>query len=304
MSRAARPTRQTASKPTPLRRSAPGARVLRRLAAFTLVAVTVAVGWLWLRDSPLAGVRHVEVTGLSSSQRAAVEDSLRRAARDMTTLHVREDALRTAVAPYESVEEVTADGDFPHTLRIHVRERRMVAVVEVGGAQTAVSDDGRLLHGVEPPRALPHLDGGKLVASDRLDDGSALGAVAVLAKAPPDLHPRVERARRSDRGLVLEMRAGPDLIFGDRSRVRAKWAAAARVLAEPSAVGAVYLDLRLPERVAAGGVAPTPEPTPEATPALPETTPAPTPAPAPAVPAPGAPASAAPGAATAAPTVP
>ena len=265
------------------------------------MAVTVAVGWLWVRDAPLARIERVEVTGLASSQRAAVEDALRRAARDMTTLHVREEALRTAVAPYESVETVTAEGDFPHTLRIHVRERRMVAVVAVGGAETAVSDDGRLLHGVEPPATLPQLDGGKVVASDRLDDGAALGAVAVLAKAPPDLHPRVERARRGDRGLVLEMRAGPDLIFGDRTRVRAKWAAAARVLAEPTAVGAVYLDLRLPERVAAGGVAPTPEPTPEPTPALPETTPVPTATPAPVA---QAPAPASPDAGTAAPSLP
>ncbi|CAA9462145.1 MAG: hypothetical protein AVDCRST_MAG38-206 [uncultured Solirubrobacteraceae bacterium] len=293
MTRAASRTRPPAA-PASARRRAPGARALRRLAAVVLAAVTVSVGWLWLRDAPLTEVERVEVTGLSSSQRAAVEDALRRAARDMTTLHVREDALRTAVAPYESVQDVAADGDFPHTLRIRVRERRMVAVVEVGGAETAVSADGRLLHGVEPPKTLPQLDGGKVVASDRLDDGSALGAVAVLAKAPPDLHPRVERARRGDRGLVLEMRAGPDLIFGDRSRVQAKWAAAARVLAEPSAVGAVYLDLRLPERVAAGGVAPTPEPTAEPTPALPETTPVPTPTVAPVVPAPEAPAPAAP----------
>ena len=263
---------------------------VRRFSVIALAAVTAVVGWLWLRDAPLTRVERVEVTGLSSSQRTAVHDALRRAALDMTTLHVREDALRTAVAPYESVESVTADGDFPHTLRIRVRERRMVAVVAVGGAQTAVSADGRLLHGVEPPATLPQLDGGKVVASDRLDDDGALGAVAVLAKAPRALHPRVERARRGDRGLVLEMRAGPDLIFGDRSRVRAKWAAAARVLAEPSAVGAVYLDLRLPERVAAGGVAPTPEPTPEATPALPETTPVPTPMSEAVVPAPVAPA--------------
>ena len=289
MKRPARPTRPASAQPAPRSPSAPGAGALRGLATALLVAVTLTVGWLWLRDSPLAAVERVEVTGLSSSQRAAVEDALRRAALDMTTLHVREDALRTAVAPYESVESVTAQADFPHTLRVTVRERRMVAVVAVGGAETAVSADGRLLHGVEPPDTLPHVDGGKVVASDRLDDGSALGAVAVLAKAPPDLRNRVERARRGDRGLVLEMRAGPDLIFGDRSRVGAKWAAAARVLAEPSAVGAVYLDLRLPERVAAGGVAPTPEPTAEATPALPETTPVPTATSAPAVSAPAAP---------------
>lgn len=248
-----------------------------------LAVVVVAGGWLWLRDSPIAGVQKVEITGATSSQRSAVRAALERAAADMTTLHVREDALRTAVEPYESVADVRARAEFPDTLAIEVVERRMIAVVDAGGAETAVAADGRLLRGVEPHGELPELDAGRVVASDRLDDPRALSAVAILARAPRDLHPRVERVTRGERGMVLEMRRGPDLIFGDRSRLNAKWAAAARVLAEPSAVGSVYLDLRLPERVAAGGVAPTPEPTPVATPMPPSTTAVPTATPAPTV---------------------
>ena len=37
--------------------------------------------------------------------------------------------------------------------------------------------------------------------------------------------------------------------------MRAKWTAAARVLADPSSRGAAYIDLRLPDRPAAGGLA-------------------------------------------------
>lgn len=281
------PRRAAAAAPRPSRIHVP-----RRLLGLLLLIVVAATGWLWLRESPLVGVERVQVTGLSSSQASAVEGALRRAAADMTTLHVRDEVLETAVEPYESVQGVDADADFPHTLRIAVTEKRMVAVVSVGGAETAVAADGRLLRGVEPAEPLPEVDGGRVVASDRLADAGALSAIAVLAKAPRDLHARVERARRGDRGLILEMREGPDLIFGDRQRVRAKWAAAARVLAEPTAVGAVYLDLRLPERVAAGGVAPTPEPTAAPTSTAPPTleTPAPdsaaplVPTPAPAVP--------------------
>ena len=42
-------------------------------------------------------------------------------------------------------------------------------------------------------------------------------------------------------------------------------AVGARVLADPSAAGDTYLDVRIPERVAAGGLGPVPEPTPDAT---------------------------------------
>ena len=54
------------------------------------------------------------------------------------------------------------------------------------------------------------------------------------------------------------MRAGPQLFFGTSARPLAKWMATARVLAEPSAAGAVYLDVRVPERVAAGGLGSAP----------------------------------------------
>jgi cell division protein FtsQ len=60
-------------------------------------------------------------------------------------------------------------------------------------------------------------------------------------------------------GLTVELRDGPPLIFGTRDDAPAKWAAAARVLAEPSAAGATYLDLRVPGRVAAGGLGPVPQ---------------------------------------------
>jgi cell division protein FtsQ len=89
-------------------------------------------------------------------------------------------------------------------------------------------------------------------------DRRALIALDVLAAAPAGLRDRLDRATTGREGVVVEMRDGPDLIFGAAERARAKWLAAARVLADPGAAGAVYLDLRIPERVAAGGVGPLP----------------------------------------------
>jgi cell division protein FtsQ len=58
---------------------------------------------------------------------------------------------------------------------------------------------------------------------------------------------------------MVDLDGGPPLVFGTPEAARAKWAAAARVLAEPSAAGATYLDLRAPGRVGAGGVGPVPQ---------------------------------------------
>ena len=59
---------------------------------------------------------------------------------------------------------------------------------------------------------------------------------------------------RAEEGIVVELRDGPELIFGDATRVRAKWIAAVRILADPEAAGASYIDVRLPGRPAAGGL--------------------------------------------------
>ena len=90
---------------------------------------------------------------------------------------------------------------------------------------------------------------------DRLTSPAALHRARVAGLAPAALRPRLERIdTRSQDGIVVELRDGPELIFGDATRVRAKWVAAARVLADPDSQGATYIDVRLPGRPAAGGL--------------------------------------------------
>lgn len=260
------------------------AATLRRLVIAALALAALAGGWLWLRDSPLVEVREVYVTGMTTSQEARVREALRHAAEDMTTLHVRTDQLRTAVSPYASVASLEVDTDFPHKLTIVVKEHRPAALATAGGQRIPVSADGRLLRGMRPEGDLPEVRIARLPSGRTIADGRAMAAVSILAAAPAELHRRIERARTGPRGMQLELRDGPDLIFGSADRIRAKWAAATRVLADSGAAGAIYLDLRLPEWTAAGGVGPIePEESAEGTvpvdPAAPGTAPQPDPQP-------------------------
>jgi hypothetical protein len=86
-------------------------------------------------------------------------------------------------------------------------------------------------------------------------DRSARAAAAIAGAAPAPLRGRLAGVGDDrDEGFVAELREGPELIFGDATRLRAKWAAAARVLADLEASGASYIDLRIPGRPAAGGL--------------------------------------------------
>jgi cell division protein FtsQ len=225
----------------------------RTLIAAVAVLTLLAGGWLWLRDSSLVAVDRVIVTGLSGPQSPQVRAALQSAARDMTTLHVRHGQLATAVRPYPVVAGVEAHADFPHGLRIVVREHVPVAVLVAGGNRVPVAADGTLLRGT-PWNDLPVVAAPAPPPGDVLRDRRLERAVAVLAAAPPALRARVTRVYLGPRGLTAPLREGPVLYFGRSDRLPAKWAAAAAVLADRSSAGATYLDLRVPERPAAGGI--------------------------------------------------
>ena len=150
------------------------------------------------------------------------------------------------------------DADFPHRITIRVLEHRPVAAIEVDGRRTPVSGAGIVLTGVHADDDLPTIRRDQ-VPGPRIDDAKTQTALAVAAAAPQQLLTKGERLWWGPEGLTLDLRDGPPLVFGTRDDIAAKWAAAARVLAEPSAAGATYLDLRVPGRVAAGGLGPVPQ---------------------------------------------
>ena len=81
---------------------------------------------------------------------------------------------------------------------------------------------------------------------------SLLGALAILGAAPAPLAHTVTRVYSGPEGLTVALRGNLLAYFGDATRPHAKWLSLARVLADPSSAGAVYIDVRLPERPAAG----------------------------------------------------
>jgi cell division protein FtsQ len=234
----------------------PSPRLRRRLAVLAAVCILLAAGYqFWLRDSSFVSVDEVAVTGVTTRDAERARAALKSAGYTMTTLHVDREVLEQAVAHYPVVRGLEVTTDFPHGLRIRVIEHHPVARVAVGGRELAVAGDGTLLLGLRAEGRLPAIEAEGVAQGDRLTGRAALAAVRVAGTAPAPLRRRVAQVEtRKREGLVAELRDGPELIFGDRSRLPAKWVAAARVLADRAAAGATYIDLRLPGRPAAGGL--------------------------------------------------
>lgn len=227
----------------------------RTLLAAAAALVLLLAGWFWLRDSSLVAVRTVEISGVPGPQGAPIRSALEQAARSMTTLHVRQGALNSAVAPFALVKRVEVSTGFPHTMRIHVVTNVAVGALVVDGRRIPVTSDGTLLRDVAAAPGLPQIPIRVAPAGSRVTEPDAAAAVAVLAAAPEALRTRVQQIQTtSDHGLAIQLSHGPVLWFGTAERLDAKWAAAAAVLADQQAAGASSINVSAPERPAVGGV--------------------------------------------------
>ena len=229
-------------------------RVRIALLCALAAALVVGGGWWWFRKSEFVSVRTVHVIGAGGPQAHAVEAALRSAARGMSTLDLNTASLRAAVAQFPLVRGLHASAHFPHTLVITLDESPPVAALVVGGAA----------HRGRRRRARPRSRGRDRRPADHqrprqpqpgqsVHEGAVLTELAVLGAAPAALAAQVARVYTGSHGLTVAMRNGLLVYFGDAARAHAKWLALERVLLDEGSAGATYVDVRLPERAAAGG---------------------------------------------------
>ena len=252
--RGARAARRLARSPRRLT-----AKARRRLLA-TGIALLVALGLYLavLRDLPAFAVETVALSGASSGYAPQLERELEAAARSMTTLHVDESRLRELAGRYPAVTTLQTEADFPHGLSIRIVERPPVGLVEgARGRPVPVAADGSILEGQPVDRPLPSLPG-RASSGRRARRATTASAARLTAAVPRTLAVWLERVRRDQAGWTVELRQGPELRFGSLADLGAKWSAATAVLRSQRARGARYIDLRLPDRPAAGGFPPSP----------------------------------------------
>lgn len=234
--------------------AARGSLLRRRLIAAAIVIVVLYAGYmLWFRNMSWFAIDSVTIKGATTNEReikAAVEG----VAGDMTTLHINDGALRNAVARFPTVASVGASTSFPHGLEVTITERLPIAFVQIHGQPTAVSADGYLLAGASfDQKQLPRIEGA-VAHGPRLDEDAAAQA-AILGATPAPLRNRVTVSSWDDNrgGVVVDLKNGPEVRFGDGSRARDKWAAAVAVLSGSQRGSPSYLDVSVPDRPVSGG---------------------------------------------------
>jgi cell division protein FtsQ len=257
-----RPRTRAASVVVPFPRTTSGDRLAlgplvpsgRSLLLAFAVLGGVLLALVLARETPLFGVRTIEVTGASGPVERQVRRALDgRLGESLFGLDL--DAAQIDVGSLPRVAGVTFDRAYPHTLRVTIVPERPVAIVRQGADGFLVSDRGRVMARVDRT-AQPDLARIWVARDVRLDAGAfvdgdletAVGAVAPLAGI--DFPSRVVSVATTD-GLTLRLRSGLELRLGDARNVDLKLAVAGRVL-HLLPVGSAYLDVSVPDRPVAG----------------------------------------------------
>jgi cell division protein FtsQ len=253
--------RSLAARLSPRRHRAGGGRPGLRLPAATRVGLVALLvcglligGFLVGRDSSLFAVRHVEVNGATGPSAPRMVAALKAAARGMTTLHLDRRTLRRSLSTFPQVKGIRARRVGRSGLRVEVIEYVPVGAVAHAGQRIPVAADGTLLRGVPAAGGLATIPVKTTTAGRRLSDRAGVIALEAIDSAPAALRARIAQADAGARGATVSLRDGPQIYFGAPERLGAKWAAAVAVLADDSSRGARYVDVRTPERPAAGGL--------------------------------------------------
>lgn len=222
----------------------------------------------WLRDSSLVAVKNVEVTGISreSEEGRQIDQAVRTAMGEMTTLHVQPEILEQELARFPRVQGTEIDTSFPDSAEVTVLLREDGSIFGDGADALLIATDGTVLGPAAGQEdSLPSIGDGNPPASgdDRLS-GRALRQALILGAAPPELRSYIAGSRATAAGVEVEMENGMLMLFGDPAESARKWRTAAALIADPSFDTGSYVDLTVPRRPAISAEPPAADPSADA----------------------------------------
>ena len=242
-------------------RSVPALSGPRRRAVLIGACTVALLALLYLgaRETPVFALRTVEVEGAPANVRRAIVQSLE-GTRGTSLVSLDGDAVVQRLEALPSVQSVTYDRAFPHTLRLVVVPEKPVAVVNQSSNLWIVSARGRVIGRTSVAEApdLPrvrYLPDAPLTTGQFVLDEGTKTILAALSEAPKRMPMPIHSARLEDGELTLVL-AGvgetrPLLLLGEPVDVGTKLRVAALVLRklgyEERDVLA-YLDVTLPDR--------------------------------------------------------
>lgn len=239
--------------------------------ALILVLALFGIYQFWLRDSSLVAIKELEIAGLSgeSKETRQIDEAVRTAVGEMTTLHADQDLLDRELARFPRVAGSRIETSLPDKATVTLTLRTDGSVFGDGPDALLIATDGTVLGSAAGQEGkLPLISEGDPPAGEAANDpgaggnqgspsgnpagttlsGRTLNQALVLGAAPAEIRPFIERSGMSPEGVEVFFRNGPEILFGDATHADQKWRAAAALIADPEFESSSYVDLTVPRR--------------------------------------------------------
>ncbi|HEV7935396.1 MAG TPA: FtsQ-type POTRA domain-containing protein [Actinomadura sp.] len=210
-----------------------------------VVGVLATAAWVLL-GSRLLVVRHVEVTGVKILPRDRVT-AVARVPLGTPLVRLDTDLIRDRVQGLQEVESARVQRRWPATVRVTVRERVPLVVVERGHRYYQMDRDGVIvLTTTGRPRGLPLLD----VANPGPADPATGAALKVRGGLPPRFAGRLAVIEAtSPESVTLRFKAGMTVVWGAPERSAEKVRLIDALLGTQAGRSARTVDVSSPEVV-------------------------------------------------------
>jgi hypothetical protein len=243
--------------------------------SLVLVLVLAVAYQFWLRDSSFVEIKNLKVEGVSTKTEEGrqIDQAVRTAMGEMTTLNVKPNELDQELARFPRVADARIATSFPDSATVTLEMRDNGSIYGDGSNALLIATDGTILGPADGKEdSLPLIgDGDPPKSSGSSSDGQggdqgtatgsaltgrALNQALVLGGAPKVLQPYVISSKSTLDGVEVSMSDGLTLLFGDASHVDDKWRAAAALIADSSFDTSSYVDLTVPRRPGVSATAP------------------------------------------------
>ncbi len=234
--------------------SSAGGGSSRARAALAVIGValltTAILSARWWQRQPL---QRLEFTGLELLDTTQLRRLLQQGA-DALPEQPSLSEWRERLLSHPLIAEATLSWRAPGTLRIHLRERRPVALVVTASGQYALDSSGVLFELPSAPQwQLP------IVAVPKLQEWMTVEAAAIARALHEELLPVEQLSWRPQHGWVARMENGWEVLLGDTTALQAKCSRVRRFLRWRGQAAPQRVDVRWSGQVVVSVPVPQPQ---------------------------------------------
>lgn len=226
---------------------------LWRVSVVVLIAGIGAGAFFWLSQSSLLAVEDIQVDGNLIIPSDKILEKAEPVLHGRSLLSFSFDDVGRILSQFPFTDSVEVERVFPHTIRLHIRERRPLVWLKTGEQYLLVSTEGKVLEQQPAPNpSYPLLTTKDACTADlgqQLECSDVRDGVQFLANIPVNFNQEVTDVSVADDDINAKTRSNAAIHFGTLDNYNLKFEVLRQLIARATASGeTVSIDVSVPDR--------------------------------------------------------